>query len=462
MLTRNESVRLDTMKHENAFVRHGLFDARVPRYTSYPPANRFQPLETPGVAAEWMEAVPQDSALSFYMHVPFCRRLCWFCACRTQGTKTDGPVENYLRHLKQEIALAAEHLPLVRAERIHIGGGTPTLMTPKMIAALMTQFDAHFPRMQDAEFSVEIDPTEVDQARLEAFAAAGMNRASLGVQDFDPKVQDSIGRTQSVEQTSTCVSQLRALGVSNINLDILYGLPFQNNITLNATLDKVLALDPDRIAAFGYAHVPWMSRRQALIPEDALPDPRERLELFDIIASRLNKAGYVQIGIDHFVKPHDGLAQALAARRLHRNFQGYTDDANPWLIGLGASSISRYPQGYLHNATSTADYLSRIVDSEFATKRGIEMTPAQHLTAELIERLMCYGRIELDALAHETGHDLSIAHLKLQAIAKEFPTLVTLTGDKLHVDKDAFPMLRILAARLDDGTLDGSAHAVAV
>ncbi len=449
------------MKHENAFARHGLFDARVPRYTSYPPANRFEPVEDPGTATRWMREVPEGSALSFYMHVPFCKRLCWFCACRTQGTKTNGPVENYIDHLMAEIDLTKLTLPDVRTERVHIGGGTPTLLTPKMIANLMCTFFEAFPAKKDTEFSVEIDPTEVDAERLAAFALAGMTRASLGVQDFEDRVQESIGRTQSYEQTERCVKQLRTLGVENINLDILYGLPFQTVDTLNATLDKVLALDPDRIAAFGYAHVPWMSKRQTLIPEEALPDPHARLDLFDVIAKRLGQAGYVQVGIDHFVKPNDGLALALAEQRLHRNFQGYTDDGNPWLIGLGASSISKYPKGYLHNATSTAQYLGRIAEGEFATKRGIEMSPSQHLTAELIERLMCYGRIELDELARSTGRDLSIARLKLEAVAKEFAPLVTMTGDKLHVDKEAYPLLRIIAAKLDDGALDGSAHAIA-
>ena len=224
----------------------------------------------------------------------------------------------------------------------------------------------------------------------------------------------------------------------------------------------VLDLDPDRIAAFGYAHVPWMSRRQTLIPSDALPNPYQRLLLFQTLTDRLTQAGYIQIGIDHFVKPRDGLARALAERRLHRNFQGYTDDANPWLIGFGASAISRYPQGYLHNATSTANYLALIENGSFAVRRGIEMTAGQHMTALMIERLMCYGRIELDVLAEDTGQDVSRAREQLSAMAREFDPFAKLTGDALHVSKEAYPLLRIMAARLDDGTLDGSAHAIAV
>ena len=450
------------MKHETAFQRHGLFDARVPRYTSYPPANRFEPLQDDNLTHEWMAEIPAGSEVSFYLHIPFCRRLCWFCACRTQGTKTDGPVENYLSVLLDEIELAAKRLPSVRAARVHLGGGTPTLLTPSMMERLMSRMNNRFPGADDREFSVEIDPTEVDRPRIAALVAAGLNRASLGVQDFDPRVQAAIGRQQSYEETENCVDILRDLGVDNINLDILYGLPFQTLETLETTLDKVLSLDPDRIAAFGYAHVPWMSRRQTLIPEDALPDPRARLRLFQHLSARLTQAGYIQIGIDHFVKPNDGLARALADRRLHRNFQGYTDDSSPWLIGLGASSISRYPNGFLHNATSTADYLARIRAGRFATRRGVEMTAAQHLTAELIEQVMCYGRVELDRLATAGDTDLHELREELARLAEEFAPLVTMTGDCLHVEKDAYPLLRIIAARLDRGTVEGSAHAVAV
>lgn len=450
------------MKHETAFQRHGLFDARVPRYTSYPPANRFEPVQDDGQTSAWLGAVPAGTALSFYLHVPFCRRLCWFCACRTQGTKTDEPVESYLRNLQAEIDMTAQHMAPVQAARVHIGGGTPTLMTPAMVGRLMAHFDDAFPRSEGHEFSVEIDPTECDRPRLAALAAAGLTRASLGVQDFDSRVQAAIGRQQSFEETALCVDTLRALGVDSINLDILYGLPFQTKATLETTLDKVLALDPDRIAAFGYAHVPWMSRRQTLIPEHALPAQRARLRLFLHLARRLTDAGYIRIGIDHFVKPVDGLARALAERRLHRNFQGYTDDDSPWLIGLGASAISRFPQGFLHNATSTAEYLGRVRKRQFATRRGVAMTRAQHLTADMIEQVMCYGRIDLDALTTPVVPDRPALRDMLGALAREFAPLVTMTGDRLHVDRDAFPLLRLIAARLDDTTPDGAAHAVAV
>ena len=449
------------MKPDVKFEAHGLFDARVPRYTSYPPANRFEQIEDERLAANWMGRTPPGSELSFYLHIPFCRRLCWFCACRTQGTKSDAPLNHYLSSLEREMQTAAKHLLSVRAKRVHIGGGTPTLMTPEMVVRLMSGFDAMFPRAADAEFSVEIDPTEVDQFRLEAFAKVGMTRASLGVQDFEQDVQAAIGREQSLEETADCIRWLRELGVDSINLDILYGLPFQTEATLLETVEKVIDLDPERIAGFGYAHVPWMSRRQKLIPEDALPGARKRLSLFSVMAARLKQAGYVQIGVDHFVKPQDTLARALAQHRLHRNFQGYTDDANSRLIGFGASAISRYPEGYLHNATSTAEYLAMAEQAGFATRRGIALTKDHALTAELIEQLMCYGQIDLARLVNKTI-DLASARRQIESLAQAFPDLVKKVGDRVHVPSEFYPMLRIMAARLDDHQTTSGAHALAV
>lgn len=445
------------------FRRHGLFDARVPRYTSYPPANRFHPIDGPGPMADWLADVPAQSALSFYVHVPFCRRLCWFCACRTQGCKTDAPVTRYLAHLEREMAMVATALPdSVRAERLHIGGGTPTILTPNQTRAFGAGFSQLFPLTDATEFSVEIDPTDCDRPRLEAWAEIGMTRASLGVQDFDEKVQAAIGRQQSLAQTVLALHDLRDLGVKNINLDILYGLPHQTEATLSATIDKVLSLAPDRIAAFGYAHVPWMSKRQNLIPETALPDPVARLRLFDLLARRLTQEGYIQIGIDHFSLPDDGLAKALAERRLHRNFQGYTDDANRWMIGMGASAISRFPQGYLHNATSTSAWQSHVSEGKPATARGIEMTPQEHLTASLIEGLMCYGRVDLDQLTEKFGILAEQAAPRLTTLAERFAPLVTFSGQYLHVDRAAMPLMRIIAAALDLERSDPGAHACAV
>lgn len=451
------------MKHELLFKRHGLFDARVPRYTSYPPANRFEPVETSELAGRWVASLSGDAEISVYLHIPFCKRLCWFCACRTQGTKTNAPVQNYVDHLVREIGLYARRIPAgVRMARLHIGGGTPTLLTVEMIDQIMAALDAALERTEAFEFSVEIDPTECTLEGLAAFRRHGMNRASIGVQDFDQKVQDAIGRQQGFDQTKVCVTQLRDLGVTNINLDILYGLPFQTAQSLQATLDKVLELDPDRLAAFGYAHVPWMSRRQVMIQASALPDPYERLNLFQEMSDRLLRSGYIQIGIDHFVKPMDGLAKALAEHRLHRNFQGYTDDNCEVLLGMGASAISRYPQGYLQNAASTSNYLAEIASGNLATRKGIELSDADHVTADLIESLMCYGRIDLARLPRYAAYDLDALRVNLDLLSGLFPDVVRKVGDAIQIDREHYPLLRIMAARLDGFDVNGGSHSVAV
>jgi oxygen-independent coproporphyrinogen-3 oxidase len=260
----------------------GLFDARVPRYTSYPTANHFKPAVGPGDFADWLGAVPASQSISLYIHIPFCRRLCWFCACRTQGTSTSAPLRAYLDTLKSEIALVADALPDgVTLERLHWGGGTPTLMPDHMLTELAQTIAERLPFARDYEFSVEIDPNEIDEARLDALARAGLNRASIGVQDFDPQIQETIGRPQDFAITKSAADGLRARGIRSLNIDILYGLPHQTDQRISESVQQVLSLSPDRVALYGYAHVPWMARRQSMIPTDALPSPEARLGLYE-------------------------------------------------------------------------------------------------------------------------------------------------------------------------------------
>ncbi|MFN3282159.1 MAG: radical SAM protein, partial [Tabrizicola sp.] len=284
------------MSHNPQLARLGLFDARVPRYTSYPTAPHFGSEVGPGDMARWIESVPEFSDISLYVHVPFCRRLCWFCACRTQGTTSDEPVRAYLKVLKAELALLRAHLPRgVTLSRLHWGGGTPTLLGPDLIRELADAIQAVAPMAEDGEFSVEIDPNEIDDARLDALAAAGMNRASIGVQDFDPMIQKAIGRDQAYELTRNVAMRIRDRGVASLNTDILYGLPFQTGPRIADSVQKLLTLSPDRVALYGYAHVPWMSRRQQMIPSDAMPTPEERLALFETARQLFLWDGYVEV-----------------------------------------------------------------------------------------------------------------------------------------------------------------------
>ena len=398
--------------------RHGLFDSRVPRYTSYPTAPHFGAGIGHGTFSGWIDSIPAGSAISLYLHVPFCRRLCWFCACRTQGTKSTDPVIAYVQTLKQEIALLKRHLaPGVTLSRLHWGGGTPTMIPPDLIRELAETIFDMAPLSPNGEFSVEIDPNEVDAPRLDALAAAGMNRASIGVQDFDPEIQRTIGREQSYELTKSVADMIRDRGVHSLNADILYGLPHQTTLRIGQSVQKLLTLSPDRVALYGYAHVPWMSRRQQMIPSDAIPKPEERLRLFDVARRMFTRAGYAEIGIDHFARPDDGLAIAAATGHLRRNFQGYTDDTAPVLIGLGASSISRFPQGYAQNASGTSDHTKAIRAGQFSTHRGHVFGGEDLLRARLIEALMCdfrvsraedFGAVIAQAIAVDGG--LSSSH----------------------------------------------------
>lgn len=448
---------------ESQLTRAGLFDARVPRYTSYPTAPHFSPAIGATEMERWLSAIPAGAQISLYLHVPFCRRLCWFCACRTQGTQSDDPVRAYVEVLRAELALVKSCLaPGITLSRLHWGGGTPTLLQADAIRALAeTIFDA-VPPAPGAEFSVEIDPNEIDEARLDALAKAGLNRASIGVQDFDPEIQKVIGREQSHEVTARAVATIRDRGVRSLNADILYGLPHQTPARIAASVEKLIALAPDRVALYGYAHVPWMARRQQMIPSEALPTPVERLRLFETARALFAADGYAEIGIDHFARPDDGLAVAARTGKLRRNFQGYTDDTAAALVGIGASAISRFPEGYAQNAPATSDHVRAIRDGRFSVARGHVFAGEDRLRARLIEALMCDFRI--DGAEMRAGYGVSRARLaRLFAdAAAPFGELVELGEDHFAIPEAARPLTRMIARGFDAYDLSAAGHSPAV
>ncbi len=451
------------MTHISQLTEFGLFDARVPRYTSYPTAPHFGADVTAHDFATWLRAIKPGSEISLYLHVPFCRRLCWFCACRTQGTTSQAPVEAYAQTLLAEIRMLQEALPQgVSLSRLHWGGGTPTLMPPKMMKAIAQAIFAVTPLAQGGEFSVEIDPNEIDKARLDMLASLGMNRASIGVQDFDPEVQAAIGRSQPFYLTRQVAEMIRDVGVSALNVDILFGLPHQTQLRMAESVMQLIALAPSRVALYGYAHVPWMSRRQQMIPSDAMPTPQERLRLFDMAASQLMAAAFLPIGIDHFAKASDGLARAAATGQLHRNFQGYTDDSAQVLIGLGASSISRFPQGYAQNAARTADYAKSIAQHRFATHRGHRFSASDLLRGAMIEQLMCEFRIDRDRIAQRLGYRPAAMDALLLQTHQAFESVTTLDGDGLKIAANAAPLTRLIARSLDAYDMSKAQHSAAI
>lgn len=451
------------MTTESQLSRLGLFDARVPRYTSYPTAPHFNSHTGSEDFGAWVEAIPEGARISLYIHVPFCRRLCWFCACRTQGTTSDEPVRAYVETLKAELALLEARLPAgVTLSRLHWGGGTPTLMPAPVMRELADAIFEVVPMGDGGEFSVEIDPNEIDCARLDALAAAGMNRASIGVQDFDPAIQVLIGRDQSFEVTQAAVDMIRERDIESLNADILFGLPDQSTTRIAASVQKLLSLNPDRVALYGYAHVPWMARRQVMIPSDRLPQPENRLRLFETARDLFVADGYDEIGIDHFALPTDGLSQAAKAGRLRRNFQGYTDDTAEALIGLGASAISRFPQGYAQNAPATSAYVRAIRERRFATAKGHTFSGQDRLRARMIEALMCDFRIDADEMCRDyAGNAHEIASMFADA-ARDFGDMVEVGNGSFRIPDRARPLTRMIARAFDSYDLSKAGHSSAV
>jgi oxygen-independent coproporphyrinogen III oxidase len=385
--------------------RSALLSARVPRYTSYPTAPHFSAGVDGGTYGRWLTAVPQGAEISIYLHVPFCDSLCWFCGCHTAVVNHYDPVRAYLETVYREIEMTAAAIgPGRRMSHLHFGGGSPTILSADDIARLGYRLQRHFPFAQGAEFAVEIDPRDLSDATVAALARAGVTRASIGVQDESLVVQRAINRVQPHEVTKSAVDRLRAAGIGDLNIDLIYGLPHQGEAELARTVEKTLELKPQRFAVFGYAHLPTFKKHMALIDASVLPDAQARLRQYDLAHRLLCDAGYVPVGLDHFALPDDGLARALAAGTLRRNFQGYTDDAAAVLIGVGASAIGRLAQGYVQNCAPVPEYRKAIAAGRFALARGVEISDDDRLRGCIIERLMCQLRVDLDAAGAPFGH----------------------------------------------------------
>ncbi|VIO72921.1 Oxygen-independent coproporphyrinogen III oxidase [Bradyrhizobium ivorense] len=433
---------------------------RLPRYTSYPTAPHFSASVGEADYRAWLQSVPTRRPASIYLHVPFCRSMCWYCGCHTSVTRLDEPIAIYAAGLRTEAYLVAKaigrRLPV---SHIHFGGGTPTIMTPETFADLVGALRYSFFVQPDAEIAIEIDPRTLVVPMAEALGYSGVNRASLGVQSFDPAVQHAINRSQSLEQTAEAVERLRCAGVSRINFDLLYGLPLQTAASCLDTVDKCIALRPDRFSVFGYAHIPSFKKHQRMIDEAALPDSLERLRQSEAIAQALTAAGYVRIGLDHFALPDDNLAIAKREGRLRRNFQGYTDDAAQTLIGFGASAIGRMSQGFVQNAVSTRDYLARIAEDRLATVKGCMLTAEDRFRADIIERIMCDMAVDLPRMCREHRWDPSSAVVDRSRLDKLIADgAVTIVGDRLSISSGSEFLVRSVASAFDAHLTDSAAR----
>lgn len=380
--------------------------SRIPRYTSYPTAAQFHAFADDAEHRAWLRDLDTARPVSLYLHVPFCDRLCWYCGCHTGVVNSRPPVQRYVAALIKEIGLVADALPgRLRVSAIHIGGGTPNMLAEEDMNTIFPALRDRFDVLQTAEIAAELDPSTLTPAWVAAAKSVGLNRASLGVQDFDPMVQEAINRAQSLALVSECVGWLKEAGVPSVNLDLMYGLPYQTVEKVVETVSKAASLMPDRIALFGYAHVPWMKPAQRLLPEAALPDSAERFAQQEAAGARLEELGYARIGLDHFASHRDELAAADAGGRLRRNFQGYTTDEASTLLGFGASAISRLPSAYVQNQPSVPAWHACIEAGRLTTARGVALTGDDFLRAAVIERLMCELCVDLPAIATAHGRE---------------------------------------------------------
>lgn len=436
--------------------------APVPRYTSYPTAPHFSDRVQEGVYRSWLAALSADARLSLYFHIPYCTQLCWYCGCNTKETRKYEPVESYMEPLLAEVSNVAALVPAGhRVTHIHWGGGSPNILSAADIRRLAAATRAGFNLAEGMEYAVEIDPRTLDSDQVTAWAEAGVNRVSLGVQDFEPAVQDAINRQQSYETTRAAVDMFRAHGIGSVNIDLVYGLPHQTVESVARTIEQVLTLMPDRIAIFGYAHLPARLKHQRLIEDAALPGIMERYEQSQRIARRLAQAGYEAVGLDHFALPQD----RLAGEELKRNFQGYTTDTAEALIGLGASAISQLPQGFAQNATATAEYERRIREKGLATARGIALSEDDRVRGYVIERLMCdftFSAADLEQRFPGQSARAVVAEAE-EVMAADRDGFVQRTIDGFLVTAEGRPFVRTICARFDTylGT-KAAQHAIAV
>ncbi len=397
-------------------------------------------------------AVPEGASVSLYLHIPFCSQLCWYCGCHTKITRRYEPVAHYLKLLKTEIALVLRSMPdhhVVRS--IHFGGGSPGLLEASDFVALMAELQHHFSLSSFCEVSLELDPRGITEEKSAAYAKCGVNRVSLGVQDFDDTVLRSVNREKPFALTRDAFALLRRYGITQINMDLMYGLPHQTLQTAMQTMERVAELRPSRIAYFGYAHVPWFKKHMRLVEEEALPGKELRFDMAQFGAKKLQDAGYKAIGIDHYALPEDDMVAAQKEGRLNRNFQGYTTDDCQTLVGLGVSSISRLPNSYIQNAVDMPVYEKSIKAGQWPIRKFCSITAQDHLHGAIIERLMCDLCVNLEEVCarFDVAED-SLDHCLDALYPFEQDGLVHISSDRtITIKPEAWIITRLVASAFD-------------
>lgn len=442
---------------KQAWLSH--LDARVPRYTSYPTAPHFHDHINGPVVDDWLGRAELAKPVSLYVHVPFCIKLCWYCGCNTEIVRSEQPVKDYLDLLLQEIDRTASKLPgRAKVSHLHLGGGSPNMLSAEAFHALMDKLETRFDFLGDAERAIELDPRGLCKDRVAAYAARGFSRASIGVQDLDPDVQKAIHRIQPLSLVTRTVEWLRGAGINAINFDLLYGLPRQTVETIQQTVEFSLALDPARIALFGYAHVPWMKKYQKALERYNLPGQAERAALASAARSAL-EAHYVPIGLDHFARAHDPMAIAAKNGTLKRNFQGYTTDIADTLIAFGPSAISELPQGYAQNEADLQKWAMLAKTSRSSVHRGIAIDDEDRLRRAIIERLMCDLAVNVDAIAKRYSVHPAIFLPAFELLEPyEAEGMIRIDGWRITIDPEARIAIRSIACVFDAWLERGTAR----
>ncbi|MCL6415763.1 oxygen-independent coproporphyrinogen III oxidase [Aestuariirhabdus sp. Z084] len=431
------------------------YEGAGPRYTSYPTAVQFHELfSIDEYRQAARESVTKNTPLSLYFHLPFCTHVCYYCGCNKVITKDRSKALPYLELLHREIEMQAELFSTEqRVEQLHWGGGTPTFLSIEQMQALMKKTRQHFNLVDETEgdFSIEIDPREADWATMNALREMGFNRCSLGVQDLDPKVQKAVNREQSEADTMAIIDAARTLQFQSINIDLIYGLPFQSEASFMTTLERVIEIAPDRLSVFNYAHLPERFMPQRRINAEDLPSSAEKLAIMQSTTERLLDAGYVYIGMDHFARPDDELAIAQESGALHRNFQGYTTHAHCDLVGMGVSSISQVNGAYSQNHADIKMYMNRIENHQFAIKRGLVMNKDDFIRQAVISQLICH--FELDFAAVEQRWDINFKNYfaaeldQLKPMAED--GLITLDEQGIEVTGRGRLLIRNICMQFD-------------
>lgn len=423
-----------------------------PRYTSYPTAPVWSEAYGPDELRRDLGRLDRGGELSLYVHVPFCRSLCHFCACNRVITRRREPPERWLEAILREISLLREALPgTPRVSQHHWGGGTPTHLEPAQILRLHGALADAFPAAPDAEVSIEVDPRVTSEAHVEALRGCGFNRVSMGVQDFDPRVQAAIHRIQGADTTAALVERVRAAGFASVGFDLIYGLPFQSVASMERTLDQVVAIGPDRIALYGYAHVTWVAKQQRGFERHDLPEPRERLRIQLAAIRKLLAAGYEPVGMDHYARPDDELARAARGHRLRRNFMGYTTRPGLDLLALGPSAISELDTAFAQSHRELEAWQEAIRAGRLATLRGHALSEDDRVRKWVIGEIMCHQGVSAAGFLERFGESFAArfeAELRsLEPLADE--GLVELDGGGLRLTALGHLVARPVAMAFD-------------